>query len=65
MTKLEGAIISAFTGNLCCNFNEMHKYAEEKLGRPVFTHEFASKEVANKLKEKARPDFLALMEGLT
>ena len=39
MTKREGAILSAYTGCLLCDFNDFHKYIEELLGRPVFTHE--------------------------
>lgn len=63
MTKLEGAIISAYTGNLCSSFDSFHKYAEEKLGRPVFTHEFADRETMDKLKEASKEDFTKLMES--
>ncbi len=31
-----------------------------KLSRPVFTHEFADKDVIEEIKERVRDDFLAL-----
>lgn len=43
-----------------CNFADVHKYIEEKLGRPVFTHEMAFETVQAEIKEKTRDDFLAL-----
>ena len=57
MTRRQAAIMSAFTGILCGPFEDMHGLAEELLGRPVWTHEFASKELAEQLKDKARPLF--------
>jgi len=60
MTKREAAIVSAYTGFLLGSFAAMHAYAEELFGRPVWTHEFGTKEVADKLKELSRPDFIGL-----
>lgn len=60
MTKHEKIVVSAYTGVLMCNFDELHKYVEEKLGRPVWTHEFASTDIQNEIKDKVRADFLAL-----
>jgi len=60
MTKREAAIVSAYTGFLLGSFADMHEYAEELFGRPVWTHEFGAKEVADKLKELAKPDFISL-----
>ena len=65
MTKKEGAIISAFTGILVGNFSDMHEYSEKIMGTPIFAYQFGSKEFREKLKEKARPDFIALYEGIT
>lgn len=40
MTVREGAVMSAHTGIMVCrNFNAMHAYIEEIMGRPVWTHE--------------------------
>lgn len=60
MTKQERIIVSAYTGFLMCDFNDMHKYIEEKLGRPVWTHELADKNVLAEIREKCKSDFLAL-----
>ena len=60
MTKKEAAIVSAYTGFLCGEFSEMHKYVEEKLGIPVYTHQFADKEFVKMLKEKVKKDFISM-----
>ena len=60
LTKEQAVIIMAFTGIACCPFSEFHEYAEQKLGRPIFTHEFGRKEVMEQLKMVCRDDFLAI-----
>jgi len=60
MTKREAAIVSAYTGFMLGDFADMHAYAEELFGRPVFTHEFGSEEVYDELKRLAKPDFIGL-----
>lgn len=61
MTKREASIISAYTGILIGKFEDMHEYIEEKLGRPVFTHELAKKNVVEEIKEKSKKDFLKIV----
>jgi hypothetical protein len=63
MTKREKIIVSAYTGILMCDFDDLHKYIEEKLGRPVWTHELASEKVVAELKEKSKDDFLAICQS--
>jgi hypothetical protein len=58
MTKREGAIISAYTGILTGEFSDFHEYAEEIIGRPIFTHDFASQELAKEIKKKSNNDFI-------
>lgn len=58
MTKREAAIVSAYTGVLIGDFDEVHKYIEELLGRPVFTHELADPVIVAKIQELAKPDFV-------
>jgi hypothetical protein len=65
MTRRESAIISAFTGIHMGNFSAMHKYIEEIMERPVFTHEMTDKDTVNQIKEKARFDFMALCESVS
>lgn len=60
MTYKEAVIISAYTGVLMCDFDDMHKYIEEKLGRPVWSHELASKEIQNEIRQKCKQEFLEL-----
>lgn len=58
MNKREAAIISAYTGVLIGTFDVLHKYIEEIMGRPVFTHELAEEEIFNKIKEFSKDDFM-------
>ena len=60
MNKREAAIVSAYTGYLIGDFSEMQKYAEEKLKRPIWTHELAREEIWNELREAAKPDFVSM-----
>lgn len=60
LTRRQAAIIGAYTGVTAGSFSDIHGYAEKVLGRPVFTHEFASEKVAAELKDAAREDFLAI-----
>lgn len=56
MTKREAAIVSVYTGVLIGDFSDFHAYAEEVMGRPIFTHEFPN--IADELKEKSKKDFM-------
>lgn len=60
LTKREAAIVAAYTGYHIGDFAEMQKYAEEKLGHPIFTHQFADKVIVEKLKAAALHDFVSL-----
>lgn len=57
-TKEQAAIIGAYTGFLAGPFSEMAEYAENLLGRPVYTHQYPS--VANELRDAAKDDFLSM-----
>ena len=60
MTKREGAIISAFTGKLCCeDFSIVHENIEEIMGRNVFTHEIPS--IEEEIKERSKADFFEVI----
>lgn len=62
MTKYEAIVVSAYTGFLMCDFNDMHEYIEKKLGRPIWTHELAFDLVQKEIHEKVKPDFLKICE---
>lgn len=60
MTKQEKLIVSAYTGVLMTDFNDFYKFVEERLGRPIFTHQFASELVQDELKKAVKEDFMKL-----
>lgn len=65
MTDKEKAIVMAYTGVTMLSgekFSIFHKYIEDIMKRPVFTHELGSELVWNQIKEKSSADFLRLCE---
>lgn len=68
MTKKECAIVMAYTG-ICMlageDFQIFHKYVENIMGRPVYTHEMADPTIVNEIKEKSTNDFLLLCQEAT
>lgn len=63
LNKEQAAIVSAYTGYLAGNFSDMHEYIEKIMGRPVWTHEMADKSIMDQIRDKARPDFLSIVNG--
>ena len=64
MTKNEAVLISAYTKTLLTkDFSDVHKFCEDLLGRPIFTHEFAFDDVWKEIKEKCYPLVLAMIEN--
>lgn len=61
ITKREAAIVSAYTGYLIGEFSDFQAYAEEVMGRPIFTHEFPY--IAEELKKKSKKDFTSIKIG--
>lgn len=65
MTDREKAIITAYTGITMLTgekFSIFHKYIEDLLGRPIWTHELANSDVWEEIKEKSKPDFIKLCQ---
>lgn len=60
LTKEQAAVLGAFTGIMSGPFSDLQEYAEKKLGRSVWTHEFASEHFFSQLKELSREDFIAI-----
>ena len=44
MHRTLGQAYTIATGRLFCSFDDLYDISKQLLGRPVFTHEFASKE---------------------
>lgn len=66
MTDKEKAIVMAYTGVAMLSGKKLdifYNYIEDIMGRPVFTHELADKEMWDKLKEKSKKDFANLCKG--
>ncbi len=61
MTRQVAAIVSAYTGVLIGGFSEMNIYVEKVLNRPVWTHEFARKDVAEEIKQASKNDFCGIV----
>lgn len=65
MTDREKAIVTAYTGITMLTGEKLsifHKYIEDLLGRPIWTHELANREVWEEIKEKSKPDFIKLCQ---
>jgi hypothetical protein len=43
-----------------CDINEVHKYIEKLLGRPVWTHEIANPNIQEEIHNKSKEAFLQL-----
>ena len=68
MTKQECAIVMAYTGITMLsgeNFRIFHKYVEDIMGRPVWTHEMGIESVGDEIKERSKADFLKLCAEAT
>lgn len=60
LTKEQAIILTGYTGVTCCNFGDLQLDVEKRLGHPVWTHQFAVPEFAEKVKDLYRDDFFAL-----
>ena len=61
MTDREKAIVMAYTGICMLTGDKIpifHKYVEDLMGEPIWTHEIAF--FADAIKEKSKADFIAL-----
>ena len=61
LTMGQAIVISGYTGIMACPFSKLHDDAEKRLGRPVYTHEFAGKAFTDAVKELYRDEFLAMI----
>ena len=67
MTDHEKTIIQAYTGYVMLTGDKLglvYKYIEGKLGRPIMTHELASKEMESAIRDAVRQDFIALCQDM-
>ena len=65
MSREEAILLSAYKGFLLApDFSEVHKFCEDTLGRPIWTHEFADNDVQKKIQEKLRPQIVELVQNI-
>ena len=65
MTREEAILLSAYTGYLLApDFSQVHKFCEDTLGRPIWTHEFADQDVQKEIREKLRPQIMELVQNI-
>lgn len=65
MTKKEALVVTAYTGILVVNsFPEFHRFAEDVLGRPIQTAEFADTDLLNELKGAVSKEFFEITHSL-
>ena len=65
MTREEAILVSAYTGFMLLpggEFGLIHEACEKALNRPIWTHEFASKEVHEEIRKALLPQILALID---
>ena len=60
LTKEQAAIIGLYTGITAGPFSDVIKLAEDLLGRPIYTHEFANEALCNTLKDAVQPRFIEI-----
>ncbi len=61
-TKEQAIVITGYTGITACHFFDFHNDIEERLGQPVYHHQFADKKFVGQIKELYREDFLAMIQ---
>lgn len=61
LTKEQAIVLTGFTGILCTSFSYFHEDVEKRLGRPVWSHEFADEEVVAQVKKAYKEDFKAMI----
>ena len=64
MKKSEAVLLSVLTGHLLTkDFDDVHKFCERELGRPILSHEFASLELWMELKLSINQKVIDLIES--
>ena len=65
MNKREALVLTAYTGfNFLKDFSEFHAFAEEVLGTPIFTHQFADPKMVEMLKDATHEEFLEIVKNV-
>ena len=65
MKKRDAVVISAYTGELCCDFKDVQKYVEEVTGKKITKQDYENENIIESLKEYIKPDFVATCDNLS
>lgn len=66
MTKEEAILLSAYTGFLLVpDFSDVHKFCEDTLGHPIWTHEFGDQDVQKEIQDKLRSQIMELIQNIS
>lgn len=63
MTLRERVIVEVYTGYCMTSANEkddVYKYMNKIMNRPVYTHELADKKIQEELRKRSKEDFIDL-----
>ena len=60
LTKEQALVVTGYTGVTALPFGDFHGDVEQRLGHPVWTHQFADPEFMEKVKAAYREDFLRM-----
>lgn len=60
LTKEQAIVITGFTGVVCGNLADFHDDVQKRLRHPVWTHQFADKDLWQKIKELYAKDFILM-----
>lgn len=65
MTKREKLVVSAYTGVLMADINELRKFITEVLKRPVYTDELGNPDTLAEIKNAVKSEFLSICKSPT
>jgi hypothetical protein len=61
LTKQQALAITGYTGITALSFSDFHGDVEQRLGHPVWTHQFADPEFMDKVKSLYKQEFLEML----
>ena len=60
LTLEQAIVVTGFTGFMACKFSDFHEEVEKRLGRPIWTHQFADPDLWDEVKAAFRDDFVEM-----
>ena len=60
LTMEQAVVVSIYTGYLVCPFEKVHAAIEERLGRPVWTHEMANSKLMDDVRKMFMDEFVSM-----